>query len=200
MWQTWFALCNFPIFSYLFSVCWKNVKVHHKLISLLRDYFKVVIKTEIRDASSWNRECCFPNLNKNQPFFVKFFLWVLILEEVESWRGERPGTWHRATNHAAAGGNGWYAHRFHPRHGALSARTLCCAGGVQSLRKGSSFFFINTVTSERQLHIDETERTRPRGLLSVQVHVLISQAWDDLSLCSIREGLPRTVTLHANQA
>jgi len=55
---------------------------HHQLFCLLRDYFKVVIKTEIRDASSVNRECCFLNLSKNHPFFVKFLLRVLNLEDV----------------------------------------------------------------------------------------------------------------------
>lgn len=60
-------------------------------------------------------------------------------------------------------------------------------------------FLINTVTSERQLHIDETEQTRLKGLFSVQVHVLISQAW---MICPFAQGvtLSTTVTLHTNQA
>lgn len=111
MWQTWFALCNFHIFSYLFSMCWKNIKVHHcKLIS--SDCLKVVIKPEVRDTSSCNRECCFLKLSKNQLCFVNFLLGILILDKIEHWRGERPRTWYRAINCTAGGGNGCHAHCF----------------------------------------------------------------------------------------
>lgn len=203
MWQTWFALCNFPVLSCLFSKCWKKVKVHHyKLMSLLRDYLRVVIKTENKDVSSWNR-VLLAQARWNKPFcevspgsfdfrrngMLKRRDLENDIEQLNQQQQEGMAGVHIISTSCAL-------FQAFPSTNPI----LCWWGTIVNKGKLHIFFFlINTVTSERQLHIDETERARLKGLFSVQVHVLISQTW---MICPFAQGvtLSTTVTLHTNQA